>query len=248
MRDWQEIVRQRLAGLELDATEREEVQVELATHLEETYEASLREGMLEPRALSCALSVAGNWQSLRREIQIARRKGNNMTNRVRQLWLPGFLTLFTSMSLLVLIGFFGPRPPIFQPTDAYNVSLQLRAWSMIAPVAVVYVPWLLALLLIGASGAALSHRAGASQRVVFLSILFPVLPYSTFFLIGFPLSLILGENFIHNVMFAAFLVGLLAWVLLPGAALLAGGLLAQLFLSRRSTQQNTAIGYNEKSA
>lgn len=159
-----------------------------------------------------------------------------MTNRVRQLWLPGLLTLFTSVSLLMLIQFFGPRPQIVHPNDAYNLSLQLRSWSMIAPVMVVYVPWLLALLLIGALGAYLSHRAGASQRVVFLSILFPVLPYLTFFLIGFPLASILEEHVTHNIMFSAFLIGLLAWVLLPGGALLAGGLPAQLFLSRLTSR------------
>jgi hypothetical protein len=240
MRDWQEFVRQRLAGLQLDPGEKEEVHAELAAHLEETYEGLVKEGEAEPAAVQRVLSLAGDWGELRRRIQMARRKGSNMTNRVRQLWLPGFLTLFTSMSLLVLIGFFGPRPPIFHPTDAYNVSFQLRGWSMIAPVAVVYVPWLLILLLIGASGAYLSHRAGASKRVVLLSILFPVLPYSTFFMIGFPLSLILGEkNFTHNVMFAAFLVGLVAWVLFPGAALLAGGLPTQLLLSRRLSARDS---------
>lgn len=234
MPDWQELVRRELSGLAVDAAERDEVHAELAAHLEESYEVALREGVPQPDAIRRAISLAGDWQELRRKIQIARRKENNMTNRVKQLWLPGFLTLFTSMSLLVLIGFFGPRPPIFHPTDAYNVSFQLRAWSVIAPVAFVYVPWLLSLLLIGGSGAYLSHRAGASQRVVFLSILFPVLPYLTFFLIVFPLSLILGEkNFTHNIMFSAFLVGLVAWVLLPGATLLAGGLPTQLLLSRR---------------
>lgn len=234
MPDWQELVRQRLAGLALDLSEKEEVHAELAAHLEESYEVLLREGVPKPDAIRGALSLAGDWQELRRRIQIARRKANNMTNRVRQLWLPGFLTLFTSMSLLVLIDFFGPRPPIFHPTDAYNVAFQFRAWAMIAPVAVIYVPWLLTLLLIGAWGAYLSHRAGASRRVVFLSILFPVLPYLTSFLIGFPLSLILGEkNFTHNIMFSALLVGLVAWVLLPGATLLAGGLPTQLLLSRR---------------
>jgi len=38
MRDWQELVRQRLGGLELDAAEKEEVQTELSAHLEESYE------------------------------------------------------------------------------------------------------------------------------------------------------------------------------------------------------------------
>lgn len=242
MPDWQQLVRQRLSGLVLDLSEKEEVHAELAAHLEESYEVLLREGVSEPEAIRRALSIAGEWQDLRRRIQAARRKGNNMTDRVRQLWLPGFLTLFTSMSLLMLIGFFGPRPPNFYPIDAYNVSFQLRAWSVIAPVAVVYVPWLLTLLLIGGSGAYLSHRAGASQRVVFLSILFPVLPYLTFFQIAFPLSLILGEkHFTHNIMFSAFLVGLLAWVLFPGAALLAGGILVHLLFSQRSSSQDPAI-------
>lgn len=242
MPDWQKLVRRQLSGLSLDATEKDEVHAELAAHLEETYEGLVKEGEAGPAAVQRVLSLAGDWKDLRRRIQMARRKGNNMTNRVRQLWLPGFLTLFTSMSLLILIDFFGPRPQVVhvQPNDAYNVSLQLRSWSVIAPVAVVYVPWLLTLLLIGASGAYLSYRAGASQRVVFLSILFPVLPYSTFFLIGFPLSLILGEkNFTHNIMFSAFLVGLVAWVLLPGAALLVGGLPTHLLLSRRLASNST---------
>ena len=33
-----------------------------------------------------------------------------MTDRVKQVWLPGFLTLFLSMMLLMAIQFFGPQP------------------------------------------------------------------------------------------------------------------------------------------
>lgn len=229
MPDWQELVRLRLSGLALDSTEKEEVHAELAAHLEESYEVLLRDGVSKPDAIRRALSLAGDWQDLRRRIQMARTKGNNMTNRVRQFWLPGFLTLFTSMILLMIIEFFGPRPKI----------VQLRGWSMIAPVVVVYVPWLLALLLIGAMGAYLSHRAGASQSVVLLSILFPVLPYFCFCVIGFPMALILEEHFAHSILASSILLGFLAWVLLPGTALLAGGLPAQLFLSRRLTSRST---------
>ena len=229
MPDWQELVRQRLSGLSLDAVEKEEVHAELAAHLEETYEGFVKEGEAEPAAVQRVLSLAGDWGELRRRIQMAREKGSNMTNRVRQFWLPGFLTLFTSMILLMIIEFFGPRPKI----------IQLRGWSMIAPVTVVYVPWLLALLFIGALGAYLSHRSGASQRVVLLSILFPVLPYFCFCVIGFPMGLILEEHFAHSILASAILVGFLAWVLLPGTALLAGGLPAQLFLSRRLSSRST---------
>ena len=229
MRDWQELVRRELSGLALDAAERDEVHAEVAAHLEETYEGLLKEGEAEPAAVQSVLSLAGDWQDLQRRIQMIRTKGNNMTNRVRQLWLPGFLTLFMSMMLLMIIEFFGPRPQI----------VQLRGWSMIAPVMVVYVPWLLALLFIGALGAYLSHRAGASQRVVLLSILFPVLPYFCFCVIGFPMALILEEHFAHSILASAILVGFFAWVLLPGTALLAGGLPAQLLLSRRLTSRST---------
>lgn len=229
MPDWQQLVRQRLSGLGLDAAEKEEVHAELAAHLEETYEGLVKEGEAGPAAVQRVLSLAGDWKDLRRRIQKARRKGNNMTNRVRQLWLPGFWTLFTSMMLLMIIEFFGPRPKI----------VQLRGWSMIAPVMVVYVPWLLALLFIGALGAYLSHRAGASQRVVLLSILFPVLPYFCFCVIGFPMALILEKHFAHSILASAILLGFVGWVLIPGTALLAGGLPAQLFLSRQLASRDT---------
>lgn len=38
MPDWQELVRQRLAGLALGRAEKQEVHAELAAHLEESYE------------------------------------------------------------------------------------------------------------------------------------------------------------------------------------------------------------------
>ena len=104
---------------------------------------------------------------------------------------------------------------------------------MTAPVAVIYVPWLVSLLLIGAIGAYLAGRAGASPRATLFSILFPVLPYSVFFVIWIPVSLILDDHVGHNTMLSALLMGFVAWVVLPGVALLAGGLPTHIFLSRR---------------
>ena len=147
-----------------------------------------------------------------------------MTNRVRQLWTPGFLTLLLSMVLLMVIQFIGPKPLI----------VSAHGWRMIAPAAVIYVPWLLSLLPIGAMGAYLTGRAGGSQRAIFLSSVFPVLPYFVLFLIAFPVSVILDDHVAHNVMLSALLIGLIAWVLVPGTALLAGGLLVELLRARRS--------------
>jgi hypothetical protein len=227
MPDWQELVRQRLASLPLGAAEKDEVHAELAGHLEETYEGFVRLGLAEGEATRRTLSQVEDWQELRRKIQSARVKENLMTKRVSQIWLPGFLTLSFSMGLLMLIQFLGPRPHV----------LQRSSWTMIAPFAVIYVPWLMSLPLIGAMGAYLSSRAGASQRLVLFSILFPVLPYLTLFLMAFPIAYIVDRNVAENIILASLAVGLLAWVFLPATALLAGGLPMQLYSSRRLTQR-----------
>jgi hypothetical protein len=231
MPNWQELVRQRLSGLALDAVEKDEVHTELAAHLEDAYESLLRNGICESEAAKQALWLADDWQDLRRRIQTARTRENPMSNRVTQLWLPGLLTLFAAISLLILIQFFAHNPLIVDRSD----------WYRVPPVLVIYIPWLLSLPLIGALGAYLSHRAGASQRVVFLSILFPVLPYLAF-LIGVPAALVPDVHVAHRIMFSAFFVGLFAWVIFPGVALLVGGVLVNLLFSRRPSSQNPVIG------
>jgi hypothetical protein len=107
------------------------------------------------------------------------------------------------------------------------------------PVAVVYVSWLLTLPFIGAMGAYLSNRAGGSPRAVFSSVLFPVLPYLAFFVVGLPLILILDDRVAHNIMIPALFVGLSAWIIFPAVALLAGGLAVQFFVSRRLDSRGT---------
>jgi hypothetical protein len=225
MPDWEAVVEQHLSGLALEPTERVEVIAELAAHLEESCEELRREGMTEEEAARRTLSQVEDWRKLSRLIQIARKKENGMTNRVKQFWLPSLLTLLLTMGLLALIQIFGPNPWMVARHEK-------NAWSVIAPVAVIYLPWLLSLPLVGALGAFLSHRSGGSRRAVFYSIIFPVLPYLVFFLIGLPMIVILNHHIAHDVIFGALFVGLLAWVVAPAAALLTGGALVQFFLSR----------------
>jgi hypothetical protein len=224
MRDWETHVRRQLGDLALGADERRAVVAELAAHLEDTFEELRRQGLAEEVAVARALSQVKNWQSLRRKIQKARRKEDVMTDRVKQVWLPGFLTLFLSMMLLMAIQFFGPKPLVLSP----------HGWRVMAPMAVIYLPWLLCLIPIGAMGAYLSSRAGSSRRGTFVSIAFPVLPYFVFFVLVFPVCVILDDHVAHNVVLSALWVGLVAWVVLPAVALLAGGLPVQLLRSRVS--------------
>jgi hypothetical protein len=229
MPDWDEFVRERLTGISLEQRERSEVAAELADHLEETFEQLRRQGLPEEAAVERALSQVKNWQSLRRRIQAARSKENIMTDRVRQWWLPGFVALFLSVMLLMVNEFIGIRFGI-KP-----LIVSAHGSQMSAPVAVIYVPWLLLLVPIGALAAYLAWRAGGSQGAMLLSILFPVLPHLAFFIVVFPVALVLDDRVAHNFTVSGLFMGLIAWVLLPGIALLGGGLPTRVFSSRRAT-------------
>jgi len=224
MPDWQELLRQRLSGLALAAEERGDVHAELAAHLEESYEFLRTKGLPEQAAMQQTLAQVADWQDLRRRIQTARTKENSMNDRVKQLWLPGFVTFLLSMSLLALNEIFGPKPFALMKVG------QL-------PMVLFYIPWLLSLPLVGALGAYLSHRAVGSQRAIFSSIVFPVLPFLASILLVLPVSLIFDRFIGHNPSPIGLVMALLGWVLAPGVALLAGGSVAQFFLSRRSASR-----------
>jgi hypothetical protein len=232
MPDWEAIVRSHLAGLVLAPEERSEVIEELAAHLEETCAELCEQGISEEAGVRLALSQVTDWQDLRRRIQIAKTKEKIMTNRVTQFWVPALVTLFLAMVLLPIIQMIGPKP--WMPASEGHLRM--------TPVAVVYLSWLLTLPLIGAMGAYLSNRAGGSQRAVFSSIVFPVLPYLLFFVVGLPLILIFDDRVARNFTVPAFFVGLSAWAIFPAAALLAGGLAVQLFASRRLGSRRIAGG------
>src|SRR5437660_6812310 len=153
MPDWREIVSKGLSGLKLGADEKEEVHAELAEHLEETYEALLREGMSEHAAMRRTHWLGEDWNDLRRKIHWARKGKETMTDRMKQLWLPGILAFALSTGMLVLIQTYGPK-------------LWVASWSGVLPLGKRYIPWLLLLPFVGATDADLSHRAGGPSRLV----------------------------------------------------------------------------------
>jgi len=223
MPDWQKLVREHLSGLALDPRECAEVVEELSAHLEETYEGLLRAGVRAPEAVQHALALAGDWEGLRRRIDLARTGKDTMTDRVQQLWLPGLLTFTLSMVLMELVQKFGPAPHI--------LSLDRRT-----PVLMFYTAWLFVLPLAGAIGAYLAKRAGGSPPMALLSSIFPVLPFAVVFMVAIPVGLAMG----HGPVPAAYLTMTIGWVLAPGVALLAGGFLVQLISSRSSTPRSVA--------
>lgn len=236
MSDWRELVRQRLSGLALDAAEKEEVQLELTAHLEESYEGFCKQGLLEKEAARRALEQVSDWQELQRRILNAKRKGHPMKKRAQQLWIPGFLTLALSMIFLAVLQRFG-----FQPRIAWSGSAGSGSTEVL-----LYVPWLLSLPCFGALGAFVSSRAGGSRGTVLLASVFPVLALTAAFLLMFPIGLaverITGNHVDFNIVATALLKDGVGWILVPGAALLAGGLLAQFFSSRRLDSRRVVGG------
>ncbi len=229
MHDWRLLVQKRLAGLLIEDGEATQVVEELAGHLEESYQALLRDGLSEEVVTRRILESVNDWQDLKRELESSRNKETTVNKRVTQFWFPAFVTLALSMVLLAVIQILGPSPwvdPMPNPMPGGRLRM--------APIAVIYVSWLIFLPFIGALAAYLSRRAGGRTLAVFSSVVFPVFPYVAFFVIGLPTALILDDRVAHNITIPAFFVGLSAWVIFPAIALLAGGWPVQYFAARRS--------------
>jgi hypothetical protein len=229
MPDWQELVRRRLSSLALDAEEKDEVQVELAAHLEESYEVFCKEGLPEEEAVHRTFEQVTDWRDLQRRIFIAKRSEHPMQKRIHQLWIPGFLTMALSIVFLVTLQKLGfnARMVSWRDSDIFF-----------------YAPWLVSLPILGALGAYISSRAGGSRGTALLASIFPALALTLTFLLMFPIDLIIepiiGRQVNFGIVATAILRDGIGWILVPGAALLVGGVLAQLLLSRRLASRRIA--------
>ncbi|MBA0086328.1 MAG: hypothetical protein HRJ53_15210 [Acidobacteria bacterium Pan2503] len=227
MPDWQELVRRRLSGLALDARGTEEVHAELAAHLEEAYETFCKQGLPEREAVDRTMEQVSDWRELQAKILIAR-SGDSMRKRMQQLWIPGFLTLILStVFLMTLQEVFGVKPRMVG----------------IAPGTILfYAPWLTGLPFVGALGAYLSSRAGGSRSTMMLASVFPALSLAAAFLLMFPIGMIIEQVTKNDLSFGVVATTLLSnwigWIAVPGAELLAGGLVAQLFFGRTCSSRD----------
>jgi hypothetical protein len=229
MPDWRQMVRQRLSGLALNEDAATNILEELADHLEDEFRSLLRQGATEQDAMRQVLERVGDWQRLKRRIEYSHYEERHMTNRISQLWLPGMLAFVVSMAVEALANRLEPNPLIF-------------SLDMGTPILKFYPLWLGLLPLAGALGAYLSKRMRGSVLMALGSSVFPVLLYGCVFLIAIPVGLVMGHNLDHHVVAAAIFGMGTGWVLLPGTAMLAGGLLVQLLWSRGSTSRSTITG------
>lgn len=236
MPDWQQLVRQRLSGLALDATEKDEVHAELAGHLQESYESLCLRGVPEQSALSETLAQIGDWDKLQRQIQMARQKENTMMPRTGRLWLPSLVTLLVAMMMLPVLERLGWNPNFFFLRGPHGQEYA------------VYTVWLMMLPFVGALGAYLSRRAGGTRSAIVVSGIFPALAFCAVLLLVLPFMEFLEHGLETNAR-AVFhswtsepfgrVAVVAGWVLVPGACLLIG-VQAYLLISRGLAQRGGA--------
>jgi hypothetical protein len=206
MHDWRAHARDHLGSLCGSRADEEEVELELAGHLEEFYEALRAKGMPEEKAFSETCARAGDWEELRSGI-VGAMKEETMHDRIKQIWIPAAVTFFASYFVLALFEWVGIRFLISHPGEPRGV--------------VFYLPWLLFLPLTGAAGAYLSRRAQGDGWRVYLAASFPVLVLGALFLTIFLVVFAMNPQGLHTKA-ASLVTVMVGWVVLPGIALCMG--------------------------
>src|SRR5271155_5336954 len=204
MLDWNAYVREHLGALRLRPEDASEVSEELAAHLEEGYEALRAQGLPDEEALIETGLQTGSWDKLRRGVNSERRRIPLM-DRVKQIWIPSLLTLFTAWTMLALLMIAGLRPLVW-----YTGGVRYF---------ILYVPWLLLLPFIGAAGAYLSRRAKATGWRVYFSGAFPAVAIAIVFLLIMPFRLVVDPYVVHDFEWAGLASMTFNWVIIPGIAL-----------------------------
>ena len=140
MPDWKRIVGANLEHLDLTPDTKEEIIAELATHFEELDES-------QDNSEALALSARG-WRQLNRAIYRAKRR--DQMNRRKSLWIPMFVNLLLTSSLMNL-------------SDCYDI-VDLRLYRGSGHIPFSPQPWLLLLPVCGALAAFLARHGEGSPR------------------------------------------------------------------------------------
>lgn len=212
MHDWKQLVRAHLRGLELSDSRREEIVAEFACHLEDHFNELRRRGLSEMEAIQRAFDEIPNWRKLSRRINRATREEDNMTQRTKSLWIPGF-----SMVAVMLLGLIG----------AFRANMYPEGLSITSTYALlIYVPWLASLPLIGAVGTLWSRRMGGKSTIRLRACTIPVAVLTALFLVSMPFRLlwVLGSVRSLGWDLSYLIFCLLFWAVYPSLALLFGAL------------------------
>ena len=221
MRDWNELVRERLVLAELSPTQQDETVAELASHLDDLYSEYRERGLSESEATKRAIYEVTDWCDLAKTIQPAKQE-ESMNHRTKQLWLPGMINLTIAMAVL---------------TFEVRMELHPQFYSTHSPAMLIYIPWvwILSLPFCGALAAYLCRHAGGDRLARLATASFPAAPYVGCFVLA-----LLVARFGPDEAIPWSAVGILVstWALMPAFALLLGAL---PFLSTGKPAESPAL-------
>ena len=205
--DWKRMVRERISS---PRALNEDVIAELASHLEETFDAARSQGLTEQAAIELALQDVADWRVLASKLRRAKSKEgpmniHPMNSRTKTLWLPGMISLLGASLLLMTL-----QRTSFQPRLVWFGHMAM----------LFYWPWLAGLPVFGAVGAYLSRLAQGSTRARLAAGLAPALVLLAAFAVSLPVGLAVDGFSLFRL--AYFCLAVTNWVILPGAALFAG--------------------------
>jgi hypothetical protein len=194
--------------------------------LEDRYKDLCCSGVFEQQVVERTQDEIPNWHELCEKIRDAKQKEGTMNDRIKVLWLPGFAALI--LSLIPLTG-------------AFRAGMFPHGFLMTSQVSVlVYLPWLLALPLVGALGAYWSRRMGGSLAERVKVCLFPVIALIGMFFLLIPVNLRLLLE--APALRLPYLLGcFLYWAVIPVAALAVGALPFLVSSNRSSRQRDVAV-------
>jgi hypothetical protein len=212
MPDWKQIVRKNLRVLGVCSPEFTE---ELAAHLEDCYEALLREGLPAQMAFQRTIGQIEG----RRRVWLVMRflQEELMTGFIRRVALPGLLTSAAAASASLAFALAHIQPRIIRLADGPPLVLPLWEWCMLP--------------ICGALGALLSQHNGGSRLQRIAASLFPSAVMGTFMLltlaVGFTLSGLENHNWWGSARWGSVGLWLLAYVGVPAVSMLLGASLAE---------------------
>lgn len=208
MKDDQPLIKARLGKLGLGTCREEEILRELSEHLADHAATLEARGVAPAAAAQEALDTVSNWSEFRNEILSAETEEANMNYRTKVLWLPALGAFTLSSILLAILIFAGLYPHIYWLKDGLFIPF--------------YIPWLLALPMIGAITAFWSKREGGGVLDRLLVSQAPSLIWLATLLIFLALSLFIDRHVRLILKLQGMLTYTVAWVLLPSLGLFLG--------------------------
>jgi hypothetical protein len=171
MPDFERLVANGLARLDLTPVEQRAVIAELSAHLEEFYCARVAAGSADPEGETMA--QVASWNQLRRRIQRAK---EHRMRLARTVVLPGLGAVIWAWITFRLSVFYLVQPVVCQPEINFPsriVDVTHSVCSIVAANSPLYFGWLATLPFAGALAAALARRAGARPAERLAAALFP---------------------------------------------------------------------------